>query len=265
MSNNTELALRLSINEVIKIYEEATQEIQKAFAKINEAEIKINEAFLLEPSHYNYLDIVPPPSRKIKWKDPKDTMEFLEQRAWKVLVERLDIRRIMSVKAWRNLEKQLKNGDMPELNIHNVTTVTQGFYNQLPDMFEEAVLEVFDFLRPRNRRYKTNEKFEIGKKVILTQMVRLTWSGCFEPFLESEAELTALENVFSALDGQGQITKTHFSELSNAIKASKGYGETKYFRFKCFLNNNIHLEFIRPDLLQKLNQIAGGLCLKDGK
>jgi len=33
---------------------------------------------------------------------------------------------------------------------------------------EEAVQEVFEYLRPRNSKYETNTEFEIGKRVILS-------------------------------------------------------------------------------------------------
>jgi hypothetical protein len=48
-----------------------------------------------------------------------------------------------------------------------------------------------------------------------------------------------------------------------AIEASRtGSGETEYFRFKCCRNHNLHLEFKRLDLVEKLNAIAGGMRLR---
>lgn len=47
--------------------------------------------------------------------------------------------------------------------------------------------------------------------------------------------------------------------LVDAIGTSgiKGVGETEYFKFKCYKNGNLHLEFKRSDLVDTLNQIAG--------
>jgi hypothetical protein len=39
-------------------------------------------------------------------------------------------------------------------------------------------------------------------------------------------------------------------------------GETEYFAFRCFRNHNLHLRFKRPDLVAKINQIAGGNALR---
>ncbi|MEA1875793.1 MAG: DUF4942 domain-containing protein [Bacteroidota bacterium] len=53
--------------------------------------------------------------------------------------------------------------------------------------------------------------------------------------------LTALDSVMSGLDGQG---------------------ETEYFKFKCFKNENLHLKFKRLDLLNLFNKLAGNTHLR---
>lgn len=39
-------------------------------------------------------------------------------------------------------------------------------------------------------------------------------------------------------------------------------GETTYFRWKCYRNGNLHLEFKRLDLLQTLNEVGGAGMLR---
>ena len=62
----------------------------------------------------------------------------------------------------------------------------------------------------------------------------------------------------------GLITRKTVEELvrewnlANAVQeAPGGVGETEFFKFRCFKNHNFHLEFKRPDLVQKLNEIGG--------
>lgn len=77
--------------------------------------------------------------------------------------------------------------------------------------------------------------------------------------------ITAIDNVFSMIDGHGPA-KTYHGALYDAIADSPdGKGETTYFRFKCYLNGNLHLEFIRPDLVARLNIAAGGNRLRTGQ
>jgi len=50
-------------------------------------------------------------------------------------------------------------------------------------------------------------------------------------------------------------------DLSGLV-GEDGIGETDYFAFRCFKNGNLHLIFKRPDLVRRLNQIAGGKRLR---
>jgi len=134
--------------------------------------------------------------------------------------------------------------------------------------FAAAVQEVFEWLRPRRtrfNRYKTNTELEVGRRAIIPFVVGLRYCGDgFDVGYRQEANLTALENVFSGLDGQGEIRKGYYSLLSGAIKQAgiDGRGETDYFRFRACRNGNLHLEFKRLDLLQRFNEIAGGARLR---
>jgi hypothetical protein len=65
------------------------------------------------------------------------------------------------------------------------------------------------------------------------------------------------------LDGQ-PLPDTYHTPLFLAIEQGQGgYGETDYFRVKCYQNRNLHIEFKRLDLLANLNAIAGGKTLRD--
>lgn len=81
-----------------------------------------------------------------------------------------------------------------------------------------------------------------------------------------EERLSALENVFTSLDGRGSVTKNYYSAISTAIKAAPKaetcQGETPYFAFRGFRNGNLHLRIKRLDLLARFNRMAGGANLR---
>jgi hypothetical protein len=78
-----------------------------------------------------------------------------------------------------------------------------------------------------------------------------------------EKYLTALDNVFSLIDGKGPV-KSYHGPLYDAITDSPdGTGSTEYFKFRCCLNGNLHLEFLKPALVAKLNAVAGGNRLRN--
>ena len=62
------------------------------------------------------------------------------------------------------------------------------------------------------------------------------------------------------LDGKGQV-KGYSGPLVDAINLAhhnkQQSAATEYFHAKWFLNGNLHLEFLRQDLLDKFNEICG--------
>ncbi len=53
--------------------------------------------------------------------------------------------------------------------------------------------------------------------------------------------------------------KENRGPLILAIEACEGgRGETAYFRFRCFKNRNLHLEFRNLELVKELNLLAAG-------
>jgi hypothetical protein len=260
-----ELAARLSVPELVAVYEQAERDIRDAYAMVLRAEERLRLAF--KTSYVSVSDNYD----RVRWDNPDDSLENVQRRLWGALVDGLEIRRFMSISAAEKLDRQLREDKMPPLTIANVLAMAQGFRQNLDEMLEESVADVFRRLTPQNdwKRLKTNSKFEVGRKVIMSGMIERDWSGWglrWGQYSSAEAELRALENVFTALDGKGSITKAHYSAISMAIKAAPKAetceGETPYFKFRGFRNGNLHITFLRPDLLARFNAIAGGRNLK---
>jgi hypothetical protein len=264
--SETDLTRHTTVGELVAAFQKAEATIRTCFAALVQAQADVNAVFTLggsgdiriDASRYGYHD---------SFDDPDFCVQRMARDAWRCIVERLELRRMMSIKRWDELERQIKEGVMPAITEENVAAFAQQYLDRLPDMLTEAVSEVFDWLRPWNTDYKTNSKLEVGRRVVLTYIVSKRWSGDgFEVRYHTDQKLIALENVFNALDGNGQINKTHYSALSTAIKESgaSGHGETPLFKFRVYGNGNMHLEFRRLDLLARFNQIAGGRKLRPG-
>lgn len=262
MSDVTDLTKRLTIAECVAVYHQAVADMRSACALIADAENRLNVTF----DERGYIQLCA--HDRISFDKPERNLEEVRRRVWSAIVERTEVRRMLSITRAEELDRWLKNGELPEITLESVEDLARSFAEQLPSMLEEAVEEVFNLLRPRRSKYKTNTELEIGSKVILSHVVEKSWSGNFQVNHYWNKSLTALENVFSALDGNGQISKGYYSALATAINGTSlnaGTGETPYFKFKCFLNGNLHIEFRRLDLLARLNQIAGGARLKPAK
>lgn len=263
MSVHTHLARHQSVVEVVRVYEEAADEVRKGFALIASAEKKLNATFALDG--ITSISVRDEHRMPYRWSDVETVLASLRRDVWRAIVERLELRRVMSVARAKQLENQIQNDELPEITVDNVTAMARSYMGSLDLMLEEAVGEVFEWLRPRRSPYKTNSEFEVGRKVIIPRAVEefYTRSMRFRPNYSYDQHFVALENVFSMLVGEGGVAKSHRSKLYDAIcQAEGGRGETRFFRFRCCKNGNLHLEFKDPALVKRFNQIAGGRRLK---
>lgn len=269
MSTSSALANRQTIVELVTAYERAAAGIRVGFARIARAENELTAAF--DSGEFKYTFSVRDRHNRgaINFDDPEPYIKQLEREVWRALVERLEVRRMCSIKRAAEIDRQLEREELPELTVENVAAWAKGIRDNLGNMLQEAVEEVFDWLRPHGHRYKTNSEFEIGRKVILTWMLDTSWgySQNFRVNYNYHKYFVALENVFTGLDGKGTIAKgSHQSKLADAINTTPiavGHGETEYFKFRCFKNRNLHLEFKRADLVAELNKLAGGMRLRE--
>lgn len=188
----------------------------------------------------------------------------IKKHIWIRLVQLLDIRRFLSVRRSEDLSRQLTENEMPEITVQAIYETIETLRQNSPEFAREAVTEVFEILRPGAKRagmsLKTNKKhgrFTLGKKVILSgylvQAYTTTRMRCNHHHSD---ELRAIDRVFHVLDGR-EMTDGYLSPLMDTINTCGWEGETDYFKFKCYQNRNLHLEFRRMDLVKRLNQLAG--------
>ncbi len=175
----------------------------------------------------------------------------MERRAWEVLVDALGIKNVMSVAKRKAFDEQLRKGELPPVSEQTVIATMFGLTDQAKDFATEAAREVFDLLRPRGHlggQYVTNSAFRVGRRVILPYRVDQRYGDRgYTVNHDRSQELTAIDGIFHLLDGKG-VMRENRGPLVAAINSSDktGRGETIYFRFKCFKNRNLHLEFKRP-------------------
>src|SRR4029077_2225030 len=92
--------------------------------------------------------------------------EHMKRDAWRLLVDRLGVKNVMSVAKRKAFEDQLKSGDLPDISEQAILSIIGGLSGQAKDFAKEAAKEVFDLLRPRGRfggEYKTNDAFRVGR------------------------------------------------------------------------------------------------------
>lgn len=260
--NREALACRVTVRALVAAYAQAEAAVVQSFAALRAAEEAVNVAF---GNGSDSTGIHIRHGRGYGFEDPKDTIEAMRRSAWRAISERLEIRKIMSVARAAELDRELEKGALPEITEATVSAFVLKYAQSLEDLFTEAVREIFNWLRPsangRAAEYKTNRVDLLGPKVVIPYMVDWTM-GKPRVNYNRVNDVNALERVFRLLDGAG-TEKGYYSDLYNAMNADSS-GETAYFTFKAFRNGNVHIAFKRLDLVERVNQIAGGMTLSEG-
>jgi len=243
-------------------FSEAAADIASAIAKLHAATKRMDSVFKTDDDRDWSRFGVDIEFRRNRCADASELHKLLEREAWGVLVDKLGIKNVMSVAKRKEFDEQLQRGELPPVCAETITAILLGLAGQAKDFARDAAREVFDVLRPRGSRgaeYKTNNAFRVGRRVILPFRVEQAYNGGFRCSYHFEQEITALDGVFHLLDGK-DVMRENRGPLVNAINAvgREGRGETVYFRFKCFKNRNLHLEFKRLDLVKELNFLAAG-------
>lgn len=268
METTTDLAKNLSASDLVEVYRSACADVVRAFKMIDDAEKRLRESFAMAGNGAWFRVCVGHRAfRSVEWSDPSDTIDALRREAWGAIVERLELRRVLSVDAWAKLEKSLRQEELPEITEESVKAFAAHQLASLDDHWQSAVREVFDLLRPRHydHPYKTNNVERIGARVVLLHWVTRSWDGTPQVHYQREQAASALERVFAGLDGQGHVAREHYSELHRVMRETKAWsGTTTYYDWRAFKNGNLHLTFKRLDLVAKLNAVAGGARLKRG-
>lgn len=262
----TDLAIHATVRELCAAFVSAERDVRAAFAQIVAAEERVNAAFAPGERHHSIHVSACGSALRDNFRDVEETIAIMTKAAWRRIVDRLELKRFMSIKRFDDMMRQLDEGKLPVITEENVMGFARSQLAQARDMLQEAVLEVFEWLRPRGwtgaGKLKTNGGVEVGQKAILPSVVSIDW-GRWRVSYHYRQHLIALENVFNGLAGNGEICKANQSLLHTAIEASTtGEGETDMFAFRACRNGNLHLSFKRPDLLTRFNQIAGGKRLR---
>lgn len=258
-----------TIEEMVNVYKSACARIEAAYNVLISERDRLRATFG-EHGNLCSFDTYGKNVNSYSDKPAQDVIKDLKREVWRQIINKTGARKLLSVKRAEDLDRNLRDGNLPEVETVEVIKLLEGLVNTAGDLVAEAAREAFDILRParheHNRELKTNQKnarYNIGPKVILCGYVEETWGGTgYRVNYYRDSDLTAVDRVFHALDGHG-VPAGYRSPLIDAIGTCKdGQGETEYFRFKCYMNGNLHLEFRRMDLVAKLNAIGGDGTLK---
>ena len=251
---STEIALYDTIEAIVADYErqkEIVGQARKAVEKMNDQTsitIHFNTGY-----HYNSTT----PEAELK------------RNFWQRIIEKSHCERFMSNKAQEELRKTLWNDpdELPDITYDGLNNWLLDLMRSSPDRIAEACREVFELLTPQqgfHDNYKTNEK---AREIPASGKVILTWQCDADKWVTTprlstrgKQTLRTLDRVFSLLDGK-QTPVYPFDSITacnEATQREETYSITEYFEFRMCKNGNLHVDLLRPDLVQKLVETASG-------
>lgn len=260
----TELTTYETASELAATYVDAVEKITTAITVLSEQSNRLTKSFF---SSYDFgIGLTVASDRYAASEANIEAIKtHLHRCAWRVLINKLGITKLMSAKRHREILDALDGKGniaqvLPPITPESIRSVMSGFIQSADEFLDEAIKEQFDYWRPWNDRheYKTNSTLKLNRKIIRKFCVERGYLTNFRCSHRSRENITALDNIFHMLDGKG-VMKGHNGPLAAAIETCRddGRGQTDYFAFRCFKNGNLHLEFLRQDLLDEFNQRAG--------
>lgn len=241
MSHFTQLALPTTLTDLLQARNDALRLLGDA-RRITEM------AKELLAKHGPYLM---PHSAQPRESEDRARIE-LDTSMWRRAFDLTGFKQLMDAEAVAKFEKSMSPAP-PAFTEANIRSNLIDMRMNADEMFRRGVVNVFRHL---SDDYKTNasEPFKMGRKVVMGWMVGPSFhKGLCVRYGQPSDKLNDIDRVFKTLDQQIFQPRTMQSALDAALQKYEVF-EDDYYRAKGFKNGNLHLEFKRLDLLDKLNE-----------
>lgn len=174
---DTDIMPHRKLTKLVSVWEQACRNIRTAYELLDSTSESLRDVF---ENTYRF-DLR---DQKYRFDEPDKTINDIKNEVWECLIDRMELRKVLSVKRRQELDGCLRDGKLedgsplPDITEDAILNMLRSFTMNLEGFMEQAVKEVFAFLRPRGwlSLYKTNTEFEVKKRCIL-HCVERRYSG----------------------------------------------------------------------------------------
>ncbi len=178
----------------------------------------------------------------------------LDKRFWRLAFNKTGFMLIMDQEAKQSFESDIERNP-PEFSEENIRSTFLTLAQSAEEMFNRGLINVF---RGLSKHHKTNTSspFKVNRKAILTLMTRKTSSGGLQIDFHSWAtgKLNDIDRVVKVLSGCDHVPYALQNSVNQSFLNGEDYQDA-FYRVKGFYNGNMHIEFLRNDILEKANDI----------
>src|SRR4029077_14137109 len=136
---------RSTVEHLVKTYELSEKNIREGCRLIAASEKALSEVFLIGDTTRG-IDFREECHRsRLNYDDPTEGIEYLRKQIWHVCVDKLEVRRMMSIHKAKELSDWLeKQSGKEDITVPSVLGFFRYYVENLETMLEEQVSEVFD-------------------------------------------------------------------------------------------------------------------------
>lgn len=209
---------------------------------------------------------------KNKFKSPKreyeEIIEKVRNSFWQVIFTKTKLEEKMTSNVKKEFFKNKKDYSIMPFTVENVNKLLEILIQNSKQIFQNCLEEIFDYLTtyyPDNRihieGWKTNERWMVGKKFILPNMLNAYGFGLEKGIIKDlhymkSDKVRDLEKVLCNLTGKDISKITTISEIvSEGVVFGKWY-ISEFFKFKIFKKGTIHFEFLNEKIWNEFNKRA---------
>lgn len=176
---------------------------------------------------------------------------LIDRNIWTHLLDFMGLEPLMDRQAREEFREGLRT-DPPEATAENCFATISGLIGDADIIFQRGLANAFSGL---DRRFRSHDGFKVGARICLSYALR-DFGGMTE---RTEATIRDVERVFLVLDGKAHGSK--FGSITQALREATGWKrmqatvENDYFKIRSFKNGNVHLWFLRDDLVERVNKL----------
>lgn len=180
----------------------------------------------------------------------------LDRAIWRDLMKKSGMLSLMDAAAREQWYNSLEKDDIPAVSEENILSTFEQLHLNKGEVFERGVINVFKDL---SWNFKTNCPCKFGAKIIVTGLVKFDRWGFGLNWGWQRDRLADLERMLYLLDGKpvpdnrADVTR-RLADHIHENRRSNRY-EDEMFAIKYFQKGTAHINFKRPELVDKLNDI----------
>lgn len=188
--------------------------------------------------------------------------EFVEQltnEAWRNVISLCGLEHLMTKQVRASFEDNILANMTLAFTEANIYALLDGLRHNVDSIMTEALGEVFDYLtryHKENRVYvegwKTNDRFKVGKKFILPNIVTYDYQFRFAYYARDEA-LVDIDRVMCSLEGKKvEDVVTICDALRSSFgEENPGWIESEFFQIRYYKKGTVHFVFKDDSLRER--------------